>query len=105
VRELVCVKKEEFASFSREQKLAFWINLLIAQQLVIDVERFSTMARLSVIPPLCPLSVSAGDFSHTAELVDRAEKQTLRWIDEQGLDEPGVPARLRPHQHGAVTAG
>jgi NTE family protein len=81
------------------------INLLIAQQLVIDVERFSTMARLSVIPPLCPLSVSAGDFSHTAELVDRAEKQTLRWIDEQGLDEPGVPAQLRPHQHGAITAG
>jgi len=81
------------------------INLLIAQQLVIDVERFSTMARLSVIPPLCPLSVSAGDFSHTAELIDRAEQQTLRWIDEQGLDEPGVPAQLRPHQHGAVTAG
>jgi NTE family protein len=79
------------------------INLLIAQQLVIDVERFST-TRLSVIPPLCPLAISAGDFSHTAESIDRAEQQTLRWIDEQGFDEPGIPAQLRPHQHGDVLA-
>ncbi|GAC1348466.1 MAG: patatin-like phospholipase family protein [Myxococcales bacterium] len=76
------------------------VNRIIAQQLVVDIERFSGVAALSVVPPLCPLAVSAGDFTHSVELIDRAQATTREWLERGGLDSPGVPGPLRPHSHG-----
>jgi NTE family protein len=42
---------------------------------------------------------SAYDFTHTAELIDRAESSTRSWIDAGGLEAPGIPAELEPHLH------
>ena len=75
------------------------LTLLIARQLVSDVERLRDRAQVVVIPPLCPLAVSSYDFSHGGELIDRAAEATARWLDDGGLGNPGVVAPLQPHHH------
>jgi|SRR5215469_13621509 len=49
-------------------------------------------AELHVLPPLCPLSVSPGDFSHARELIDRAKAATGGWLDA-GRDLPRRSAK------------
>ena len=75
------------------------INLLIAHQLVSDLERFREQAEIITVPPLCPLAVSPYDFSHAGEMIDRAAAQTQRWLDEGGLTRQRVPGALRGHTH------
>jgi NTE family protein len=58
------------------------ISLLLHQQLTADVERYETVVELRVVPPLCPLTVSPIDFSHSDELIERAHEASRRWIDE-----------------------
>lgn len=52
LRELVRVKKEEFASFSREQKLAFWINAYNAYTvpLILDHYPVSSIRSIGLLP-------------------------------------------------------
>jgi NTE family protein len=52
-----------------------------------------------VVPPLCPLTGSPYDFSHTRELIERATRSTDAWIFEGGIDRPGVHAQLSTHKH------
>jgi NTE family protein len=75
------------------------VNLLIARQLVVDVERFSTLAEIIVVPPLCPLSVSSASFTRSGELIYRAASGTRTWLDSGGLQSREVPRNLGPHQH------
>jgi len=73
--------------------------------MVVDIDRFCSTAEIVVVPPLCPLNVSSGDFSHSARLIDRAAKSTRQWLDGGGLSVRQVPGALRPHTHqkrGAV---
>ena len=58
------------------------LNLLLHKQLVVDVERYESEVELRVLPPLCPLTVSPIDFSHSAELIDRAYRAATAWLDE-----------------------
>jgi NTE family protein len=75
------------------------LHFLIVHQLVTELEHTRSV-EVVVVPPLCPLAVSAYDFSHTAELVGRAEAATTRWLEAGGLDSGGtVPEALRPHHH------
>lgn len=75
------------------------LNLIIAHQIAIGVVRHEKHVDLIVVPPLCPLTVSSHDFSHTEELVGQAETATRRWLEQGGLDIPGVPRSLGPHHH------
>jgi NTE family protein len=75
------------------------LTLLIARQLVSDVERLRDRAQMMVVPPLCPLAVSAYDFSRGGELVDRAAESTARWLDDGGLRNSGIAGVLQPHHH------
>jgi NTE family protein len=75
------------------------MNLLIAHQLVSELERFREQAEIITVPPLCPLALSPYDFSHAGELIDRAAAQTRRWLDEGGLTRQRVPGALRGHTH------
>lgn len=75
------------------------ITLLVAHQLVMDLERYREQAEIMTVPPLCPLSVSPYDFSHAGELIDRAAEQTHRWLDRGGLTRQRVPGALRGHTH------
>jgi NTE family protein len=75
------------------------LTLLIARQLVSDVERLRHQAEIVVVPPLCPLDVSSYDFSRGGELIDRAAEATARWLDGGGLRHPGIAGPLQPHHH------
>jgi NTE family protein len=75
------------------------ITLLIAHQLVTEIERCREQVEITTVPPLCPLSVSPYDFSHAGELIERAADQTRRWLDKGGLTLERVPGALRAHTH------
>lgn len=75
------------------------LTLLIARQLVADVERLRDRAEIVVVPPLCPLDVSSYDFSRGGELIDRAAESTARWLDGGGLRTPSITGPLQPHHH------
>jgi NTE family protein len=74
------------------------ITLLIAHQLVADLERCAAKAEIVTVPPLCPLAVSPYDFSRAAELIERAAVQTRRWLERGGLQKQRIPGALRPHE-------
>jgi NTE family protein len=75
------------------------LNLLVMRQLLSDIERFADRAELVVVPPLCPVTVSAYDFSQTADLIHRAEANTRLWLRKNGLESEGAPEELLPHEH------
>lgn len=73
------------------------LNLLIAHQLVRDLERLAGQVEVATVPPLCPLAVSPYDFSRADELIERAALSTHRWLEGGGLGQQRIPAALRPH--------
>ncbi|HEV2361150.1 MAG TPA: patatin-like phospholipase family protein [Acidimicrobiales bacterium] len=75
------------------------LTLLIEQRLVMEVAQFEGHARLRLLPPLCPLAVSSSDFTQAGTLIDRARRETHKWL-EQGLDTSPAPERfLSLHRH------
>jgi NTE family protein len=78
------------------------VNLIIARQLAVDIERFGDRTQIRVIPPLCPLSVQPFDFSAAAELIERAAASTRHWLGRGGLERSGVPHELLPHAHDVI---
>ena len=73
------------------------LNLLIARQLVRDLEQLTGRAEVVTVPPLCPISVSPYDFSRAAELIGRSAENTRRWLESGGLTRSHIPGALRPH--------
>lgn len=76
------------------------ITLLVQQRLIADVARYQDSVDLRVLPPLCPLNVSPVDFSHTAELIERARASASRCLDtaQCAKDQTKV---LALHRHGS----
>lgn len=74
------------------------LGLLLHRQLAVDVAHYESLVELRVLPPLCPLTVSPVDFSHSEELIDRAYAASMRWLDE---DHPatGQAKFLGAHDH------
>lgn len=75
------------------------LTLLIGQRLVHEVAAFGTLATIKLLPPLCPLAVSAADFGQAAQLIDRARRSSLHWIDTGGIDRPDPQQFLVLHSH------
>lgn len=75
------------------------LSLLSQQQLIGEVARYAGPAKLRVLPPLCPLKVSAADFSHADELISRSKRATGSWLDEGGTDLPMPQQFLSLHDH------
>ena len=80
------------------------LTLLSQQQLIGEVARYAGPAKLKVLPPLCPLKVSAADFSHADELIIRAHKATGSWLDSGGPDLPTPQRFLSMHDHNQAAA-
>jgi NTE family protein len=78
------------------------INVLVARQLVVDVERFMDRVEIRVIPPLCPVATQPFDFSDAAVLIDRAAAATRAWLARGGLEHTGIPYELPPHTHEVI---
>lgn len=76
------------------------LTLLIARQLVNELEELDPGIEHYVVPPLCPLVGSPYDFSRTAEHIQRARLATDEWLIKGGLLQPSkIPHELRPHDH------
>ena len=75
------------------------LTLLIARQLVSELEGLDPGIEYYVVPPLCPLVGSPYDFSQTAEHIERAIKSTEAWLRQNGLGKRTIPGELRPHRH------
>jgi len=75
------------------------LSLLVARQLIVDLERYASAAQIVVAPPLCPLDISAYDYAHAAALIERAATSTRGWIEKGGLETTGVPRQLVEHAH------
>jgi NTE family protein len=75
------------------------LTLLIARQLISELEHCPAHVDYYVLPPLCPLECSPYDFSHTGELIERAIKSTDEWIDGGGLEASRTHAQLGLHKH------
>jgi NTE family protein len=73
------------------------VTLLIAHQLVTELERYGGQIEIVTVPPLCPLSVSPYDFSRARELIERAATQTRHWLEQGGMEKQRIPGALRPH--------
>jgi NTE family protein len=75
------------------------LTLLIARQLVSELESLDPDIEYFVVPPLCPLVGSPYDFSRTADHIARAIQTTDAWLGQHGLQEGKIPHEMRPHVH------
>lgn len=75
------------------------LTLLIARQLVRELDTLPGDIDYTIVPSWCPLAGSAYDFTRTAALIDDAEKSTRSWIEAGGLSARVVPDQLRAHSH------
>lgn len=75
------------------------LTLLIARQLISELQGLDKSIEYYVVPPLCPLIGSPYDFSQTSELIERAASSTDAWLTGGGLDHSGVHAQLNIHTH------
>ena len=82
-------------------KVLHALSLLVARQLVHDIERYAASVALHVVPPLCPVDTSPYDYTACASLIERATQSTRAWIAGRGLEQPnGVPHEMPVHSHG-----
>ncbi len=79
------------------------LTMLIEQRLIHEIAAMQAATTIKLLPPLCPLAVSAADFSHASELITRARGSSVRWIDSGGTDLPDPERFLTLHRHGRVS--
>ena len=75
------------------------ITLLIAWQLMQELEALPESIQVHMAPALCPLNVSPYDFSAAPELIARATQNTRQWITEGGLERRAHAHELSAHHH------
>jgi NTE family protein len=75
------------------------LTLLIARQLVSELEMLAPDIEYFVVPPLCPLVGSPYDFSRTDDHIDRAILSTDAWLAQHGLQQGRIPHEMRLHSH------
>lgn len=75
------------------------LTLLIARQLVAELESLTDDIEFVIVPPLCPLTGSPYDFSRVPELIARSAENTRDWIRTGGLERREIPHELKAHRH------
>ncbi len=75
------------------------LSLLVAGQIVKELETLDPSIDFHVVPSLCPVANSAYDFSRTEQLIERASQQSRAWLLGGGLTRSDIPDALRPHDH------
>jgi NTE family protein len=75
------------------------LTLLIARQLVSELELVDKSIDFAIVPTLCPRIGSAYDFSRSAELIASSVETTQQWIAGGGLGRREIPDALRAHDH------
>ena len=75
------------------------VTLLIARQLISDMQIVGPRLRILMAPPLCPLGGSAYDFSRAADMIERSAASTKAWLEGGGLERSEIPNELVAHGH------
>ena len=75
------------------------VTLLIAWQLMYELQLIPEDVQVHLVPTLCPLAVSPFDFSSSRVLIERAALSSKEWIEEGGLTRRALPQELAPHRH------
>ncbi len=75
------------------------VTLLIAWQVIRELEQLGERVHVCLVPTLCPLSVSAYDFSASHYLMQRAQETARNWLDGGGLERRFQPHEFAPHRH------
>jgi len=75
------------------------VTLLIAWQLMHELDSIPPGVRVHLAPALCPLAVSPYDFSASQQLIERALGSTRAWIDAGGLERQARARELAAHRH------
>ena len=75
------------------------LTLMIARQMVNELENLPPEIEYFVVPPLCPLVGSPYDFSLTSEHIERSIQSTEEWLANHGLEKQHIPGALRTHDH------
>ncbi len=75
------------------------ITLMIAWQLMHELEVIAKEIEVHLVPTLCPLAVSPFDFSASRQLIERAAESSTKWIEAGGLTRRASPQELAPHRH------
>jgi len=79
------------------------VALLVQQRLVLETRSRTYAVPVHLVPPPCPISVTPTDFSHTDELIDRAEAGTRQWLGNGRPHAlpllPDAHARVHHHDH------
>jgi NTE family protein len=75
------------------------LTLMIAWQLMHELEHIPKDIQVHLVPTLCPLAVSPFDFSSSRELIERAARSSQKWIEDGGLTRSAKPEELAPHRH------
>jgi len=80
------------------------VTLAIQQRLIADVAALQGSVDLRVAPPLCPLAVSPIDFTHTAQLIERARIATGAWLERPPARDQARDLAMHAHQSQAAFA-
>lgn len=75
------------------------ITLMIAWQLMHELEVIPREIEVHLVPTLCPLAISPLDFSASRQLIERAAESSRKWIESGGLTRSASPQELAPHRH------
>ena len=75
------------------------ITLMIAWQLMHELEVIPREIEVHLVPTLCPLAISPLDFSASRQLIERAAESSRKWIKSGGLTRSASPQELAPHRH------
>lgn len=75
------------------------LTLLIARQLVAELESLDAAIAFAVVPTPCPREGSPYDFSNAAAMIETGGRICRDWIAGGGLEERSIPGSLRAHGH------
>lgn len=78
------------------------LTLLIEQRLIVEVGNPPPTTTIHLIPPLCPVTVSAADFSQASLLIERSYRASVTWLERGGADLPQPARFLSLHDHQAT---
>ena len=80
-------------------KVLHAVTLLIAWQLMHELDTVPEDVQVHLVPALCPLAVSPYDFSASRQLIERARHDTRKWIESGGLERRARSRELAAHRH------
>ncbi|MDT8444876.1 MAG: patatin-like phospholipase family protein, partial [Desulfuromonadales bacterium] len=75
------------------------LNLIIARQLLQDLEAHKEQAEILVVPPLCPQKTHPLDFHSARLLIDDGYALTRQWLEQDGLQRCSSFECLMLHSH------